>query len=1052
VRRIRHLLGAGLLWLACVPPAELCAERLPIKAYSTADGLAHNGVNRIVRDSRGFLWFATNDGLSRFDGYAFTNYSVEQGLPHRRVSDLLETKSGELWVASFGGLVRFRPDGVAAERVIDANDPGAARSMFTTIVPATEDLRARTLIKLLESGDGTIWCGTRNGLFRLDRASGRFSLTHVDLGLPTTPQHPEQRYVNDLVEDEHGSLWAATPSGLYRRWRDGTTARYSAPGLLRYDHLHDLLKDHQGRIWVASRYDGFFRIGADASRAAPVVVEHHTHRGRGGSWVYQLLEASDRRFWVASNLGLLELLPRAADAERFRLFDRGHGLSHQEVTTLAEDAGGNLWIGTWSSGAMRLARNGFVTYGRGEGLAAVAEVFDDAVGDVHVKASVFSAGRPGGLKAAAGEHQVGRFGSFNGRGFDWFEPGAPFTWGYVGEGSVMRTRRGEWWLAVGTGLFRYGPLPAFGAIRTARPIGHFQTHQGLPLQIYRLFEDSREDVWFSVISHVNGLYVWSRTTGTLRDMAAVEGFPPVRDELPRALGEDRAGNVWVGLNTGVARFRNGRFTFFTPADGLPAGSIMDIHADAAGRIWLGSSRGGLVRIDQPAADRPEFAVYTTANGLSGNSIEVITEDAFGRIYAATGRGVDQLDPATSRVKHFTTEDGLAAGQTFSAFRDRTGALWFGTQNGLSRFAPTPPEPSAPPPILITGLTVAGEPHPVSAIGNVEIALPDLRRDRNQLQIDFASLRFVSGDRLRYQYRLEGADTDWSRPSARQSVSYASLAPGRYRFHVRALNADGVPSSRAAVVAFSVLPPFWRQPWFAVLAVAGLAALGYALHRYRVRQLLEIAAVRTRIATDLHDDIGANLTRIAILSEVTRQRGADRNGNVDESLSSIAHLARESSGAMSDIVWAISPERDTLTDVVRKMRSHAEEVFEMRDISLALDLPDAAQPVKVGVDVRRDLYLVFKEAVNNVARHSGCTRVSIALRVDDSVLTLQVADDGLGFDPGAETDGNGLASMRRRAARLGGVLEVAARAGGGTTIGLAVPLGAAHSMRPTSTGR
>jgi ligand-binding sensor domain-containing protein len=771
VAQTRHVLGFGVLWLALALPVASHAERLPIKAYSTADGLAHNAVNRIVRDSRGFLWFATNDGLSRFDGYAFTNYSVEQGLPHRRVSDLLETRNGELWVATFGGLVRFRPDGIAAERIVDANDPGAARSMFTTIVPATEDLRAHALIKLLESADGTVWCGTRNGLFRLDRPDGRFSLTHVDLGLPT-PQHPEQRYVNDMVEDEHGSLWAASPSGLYRRWRDGTTARYSA--LFKYDYLHDLMKDHQGRIWVASRYDGFFRIGLDASRAAPIVLEHLSHR-RGGSWVYQLLEASDRRFWVASNLGLLELLPPAADDERFRLFDRAHGLSHQEVTTLAEDAAGNLWIGTWSSGAMRLARNGFVTYGRTEGLAAVAEVFDDAIGDVHVKASVFTAGRPGGLEATADEHLVGRFGTLTKRGFDWFEPRAPFSWGFVGEGSVMRTRGGEWWLAVGTGLFRYDRLQAFGAIRTARPIGHFQTHQGLPLQIYRLFEDSREDVWFSVISHVNGLYVWSRTTNTLRDMAAVEGLPPVRDELPRALGEDRTGNVWVGLNTGVARYRNGRFTFFTPADGLPAGSIMDIHADAAGRIWLGSSRGGLVRIDEPAADRPGFAVYTTANGLSGNSIEVITEDAFGRIYAATGRGVDQLDPATSRVKHFTTEDGLVGGQTFSAFRDRTGALWFGTQNGLSRFVPAPPEPSAPPPILITGLTVAGEPHPVSAIGNVEIALSDLRHDGNQLQIDFASLRFVSGDRLRYQYRLEGADADWSRPSARQSVSYARLA-------------------------------------------------------------------------------------------------------------------------------------------------------------------------------------------------------------------------------------------------------------------------------------
>jgi signal transduction histidine kinase len=256
-----------------------------------------------------------------------------------------------------------------------------------------------------------------------------------------------------------------------------------------------------------------------------------------------------------------------------------------------------------------------------------------------------------------------------------------------------------------------------------------------------------------------------------------------------------------------------------------------------------------------------------------------------------------------------------------------------------------------------------------------------------------------------------------------------------------LNADGVPSPRAAVVAFSVLPPFWRQPWFAVLAVAGLAALGYALHRYRVRQLLEIAAVRTRIATDLHDDIGANLTRIAILSEVARQQAPPGDGQADAPLASIATIARESATSMSDIVWAISPERDTLHDMVRRMRSHAEEVFESRDISLALDLPDATQPVKMGVDLRRDLYLIFKEAVNNAARHSGCTRVSIALRHSPSRVILEVSDNGSGFDPAAAMDGNGLESMRRRAERLGGAFAVDVQAGRGTTITLTLPVGA-----------
>jgi ligand-binding sensor domain-containing protein len=258
-------------------PAVARAERLPIRAYTTADGLAHNEVNKIVRDSRGFLWFATNDGLSRFDGYSFSNFGVEQGLPHSTVMDLLETRRGEFWVATYGGLVRFLPDGIPAPRVVMAGDKGSMRPMFETIVPSGEDLRGRAILVVFESHDGTIWCGTRKGLFRLERAAGRSELRPVDLGLPN--QFAEQKEINDLVEDEHGTLWLAAPSGLYRLWPDGTAARYSAPSFLTSEHFHDLMKDHAGQIWVGSRYEGFFRISADASHRPPVVVEHYATPG-----------------------------------------------------------------------------------------------------------------------------------------------------------------------------------------------------------------------------------------------------------------------------------------------------------------------------------------------------------------------------------------------------------------------------------------------------------------------------------------------------------------------------------------------------------------------------------------------------------------------------------------------------------------------------------------------------------------------------------------------------------------------------------------------------
>src|SRR5439155_16612017 len=221
----------------------------------------------------------------------------------------------------------------------------------------------------------------------------------------------------------------------------------------------------------------------------------------------------------------------------------------------------------------------------------------------------------------------------------------------------------------------------------------------------------------------------------------------------------------------------------------------------------------------------------------------------------------------------------------------------------------------------------------------------------------------------------------------------------------------------------ILPPFWLRWWFLALALLAFAVPAYAIYRYRVTPLLEVANMRTRIATDLHDDIGANLTRISILSEVAKQQFGNGDEESRNPLSSIAEIARESVASMSDIVWAIDPERDSLRDLTRKMRQHADEVFTLRDISLEFNAPKADHNLKLGVDVRRDFLLIFIEAVNNAARHSQCSKVRIDFHADGSFLTLLVSDDGTGFDLSASAEGNGLKNMRQRANKLVSTLSV-----------------------------
>ncbi len=353
--------------------------------------------------------------------------------------------------------------------------------------------------------------------------------------------------------------------------------------------------------------------------------------------------------------------------------------------------------------------------------------------------------------------------------------------------------------------------------------------------------------------------------------------------------------------------------------------------------------------------------------------------------------------------------------------------------------PEPESQLSAPPILITGLRVAGSAQTVADLGESFMRGFEFRPSQNQVEIDFVGLAFGAGETLEYQYRLDGADRDWQPMTLLRAVNYANLAPGRYRFLVRAMNAEGQFSPTPASVEFTILAPIYQRWWFVAIVAALVGLITYGLYRIRVRRLVELERVRTRIAADLHDDIGANLTKIGILSEVVRQQAKALDGRMAEPLSSIARISRESVASMSDIVWAINPGRDTLRDLTRRMREFAGEIFSNRNIEFELSAPASETYVKLGADVRRAVFLIFKEAVNNIVRHSDCDKADIELRVEGSHLVLTVSDDGKGFDATRETAGNGLASIRSRAASMAGEVEIGSREPSGTRVTLRLPI-------------
>jgi signal transduction histidine kinase len=571
----------------------------------------------------------------------------------------------------------------------------------------------------------------------------------------------------------------------------------------------------------------------------------------------------------------------------------------------------------------------------------------------------------------------------------------------------------------------------------------YTQRDGLPGDaVFRLYEDRRGNLWIGLLKSDISIALWDRATDSFRRFSVKDGLP-TGEAL--AFAEDRSGAVWIGFESGLARLRDANATTFREKDGLPAGGVQALHFDRIGRLWIASGAGGVGRVDRPEEARPRFARYGVAQGLGSESTFSLTEDRWGRIYIGTARGLDRLDPRGGSIQHFREDDGLARGVIETAFSDRQGDVWFGSTEGLSRLEPAADEPSTAPGVRITRIAVGGVRQALPELGSDRVHLPDIGPGATPLQIDFTGFDFAPGGRLRYQYRLGEIDRDWSPPSDQRSVVYARLAAGTYRFQVRAIANDGAMGASPAGVSFTVLPPLWKRPSVLALMAIAAAALAYGLHRSRLKAALAVERVRMRVASDLHDDIGADLSEIAILSELAGGNGHREPARI---LAEIGDRARQLVDSMSDIVWSTDPRKDDLGSVVHRIRHFAANTLESRGIAWSLEVADGLETQPLDPDRRRQMFLIVKEALANVARHAACTRASLRIRRAPGEILIEIEDDGVGFDASSDLpgSGHGLASMRARAASQGGKLDVVAGPTGGTRVEARMPLKGGNPRR------
>lgn len=971
------------------------------------------------------LFGQTNSSLR---DYSSSWLQIEQGLPQNTVDAIVQDRDGYLWVATYNGLARF--DGVRFTIFDTANTP---------------EFRDSRITSLFEDAHGTLWIGHETGsLTKLDH--GRFT----DVKLPSVwPGGP----VLGIGTDEDGVLWLLNYSGTLcsmngdklfaaslgsqvgvpslAEGNDGAlwVVRNGLLGSLRHGKLQPWLPNGQRDLRdvqrvCACRSGGLWLLGNSRVAKWPGTgpVQDLGPAPWGFDYVTALGETESGDLFVGTEDGLYLWSPDGA----YRLFNRRNILSHNWVCCLAEDDEGDIWVGTGSGGLdeLRARTVEMVPAPDDWQNRAVLAVATNAAGGLWIGTEGGGLYQFDGREARSADETNGLSNQF--------------VW------SLREDPHGGLWAGTwANGLFvRRGEIfqPATNAIRATEGVrALFQDRQGMWIGM----EDG-------LIHYANGKF-----TNVTRGAGLV--LPDVR-----VIAEGPDGTIWFGMSGGgLGRIKDGKLSQFLTRDGLPSNFVWSLLAENDGTLWIGTFDGGLCRYRDG-----KFSIISTEQGLPSDVICHIADDGRGNFWMSSYGGIfrvnrDELNDcadgkiATVNCLVFDEANGLATLECSGGFqpsgcRTADGRLWFPTIKGLAVIDPSKIITNPyPPPVLIEEVTVDDQVVTHGPDGAAQMRIPP---GKHRLEIRYTGLSLVSPERVRFKYRLEGLEQNWEDVGARRVAYYSYLKPGHYTFHVIACSNDGVWNDEGATLALTVIPWFWQTWWFISAAIlAGMLAVGAGVRyvtKRRWRRRMEhlerqrvLEKERARIAQDIHDDLGASLTRIMLLSQ---SRRAEDGQYSELQLERIYSTARDLTRAMDEIVWAVSPQHDTFDSLVSYLGKYAQDFLSAAGIRCRLDLPMQLPAWPLTAEVRHNLFLGVKEALNNATKHSGAAEVRISLGLFGSGFSLAIEDDGEGFDsneagakpaPGQPRilTGHGLANMLKRIEEIGGQCRIESIPSKGTRV-------------------
>ena len=989
-------LSLWLVFTALLLPAQ--PEGVALKRITTDDGLSHNYVASIARDTQGFMWFGTADGLTRYDGARCVVFRPVAGDSNSVSSNLILGLSldpfGRLWVSTLKGLCLWDYEDRHFHRIpikIPGHNKPVPVSHFhfdqKGYAWGTGDtfllrINWRTMqvdrfnLPLGVGGGGTfvdsrgrIWVNIAGNLFRFFPETRRYEFQFGK----TDPDPAKRTIAGFLCEDEHRRLWCSSwGNGLFRLNEDtGTFEDFPDGPAITTVFLFDRHPLAGPIVWAGGGVNGlYWRLMLENRdiHFPPRAKEPFSHNNTLARTVFK--DTLTDIIWIGTDGGVEKYDPHDLKFTRIFFPDTIAPDQFSAISGIIKDPkhADRYWIAIWGKG--------FVEWNRREN---------------HFRHFMEQKGK-----------EANR-GPRNNEIFD-----------------MAIDRHGKIWLAELGCVEEFDPETR--RYRTFKP--DFPT-PGINHKVLEIMVGKDGQIWFG--SNYEGLYRLDPVSGK-STYIPLDG----KKNYIRALAEDPSGRLLVGLADGFIRYdpASGHFDHLLPTDTINY-PCNDFIFDRQNRLWV-ATHEGLFRLDDQG--RVAFVLNTT-NGLQNKLVYGVEMDREDRFWLATGNGLCRYYPPTGRVDIYQRPDGLFDNDISGTLRMLpNGELFTGFQDAfnLANTSRLPVNPY-PPRLAIAGVFVSNKPVPWR-LGEPIV----LRPGDNVVAFDIAALNYNQPGKTVLLYKLEGFDKEWV--ETRQNIiTYTNLDGGDYTLLVHARNGDGFLSRQPVRMAIHVVPPFQKTVWFRlmILLLAG-SVIGLLVY-FRQEQRRRLEVIRRRIARDLHDDMGSTLSSIRFFSEVAQNQLDDRQAGVKNLLQRIGQSAASLSDAMQDIVWAINYRHDNLADLASRMREFGLRIGEARNIRFSADLPEDLQHRNLRPDQRRNIYLIFKEAVNNAAKYADCTGIQVRLQWSRNKIFMEIQDDGKGFDPKTVQQGNGLANMRQRAADIGGKLEIQTAPGKGVRVLLSVSL-------------